>query len=407
MMRMNLLRRYVLVLVVLTLTGLSLWTGVAGASGGLVNPSSNVSPQPDFQNSGWCSVGSTALICPNPCFGGSADVASPVQAVWTADPACTSYVLAAVNHARSLEGVKALVLPSNWDSLSVPEQLFVVADLERVDRGYPPYLGLNAVLSADAQQAAVAQVDPTLAVGFPGIGTLGSTWAGGGSNVLFADYVWMYDDGWGGSLANTFNLDCVSATSPDCWGHRDELLGVDPAPSAGVGLMCSTCEFGAGSAVVTINGTSAMSYTDLVEGTSGTIPAMTFTWASELPYFTTPWSSSGGSGSGGSTTTTVPAVPARITVTAPRLTLSSVRVHWGAQGVTGVTRVRLVVYRGTRCSGHAVHQIVRRYSGRVVGDNLSAGGARWFAGVGPYVGRVYVSTAHGTYASTCTSLGRS
>lgn len=37
-----------------------------------------------------------------------------------------------------------MVLPSNVQRLTTAEQLFVVIDLERVDRGLAPYLGLTA-----------------------------------------------------------------------------------------------------------------------------------------------------------------------------------------------------------------------------------------------------------------------
>jgi hypothetical protein len=34
-----------------------------------------------------------------------------------------------------------MILPLNWYLLSATQQLFVLADLERVDRGLPPYPG--------------------------------------------------------------------------------------------------------------------------------------------------------------------------------------------------------------------------------------------------------------------------
>ena len=43
------------------------------------------------------------------------------NAAWphfTNDPACTGYILQAINNARAIEGVKPMVLPSNWFSLS-------------------------------------------------------------------------------------------------------------------------------------------------------------------------------------------------------------------------------------------------------------------------------------------------
>ena len=179
-----------------------------------------------------------------------------------------------------------MVLPSNWFSLSTPQQLFVVADVERVDRGLPPYLGLNAALTSAAQHAAATRSDPGIAAGFPigndaqGSPAMGGSWAGG-FNPLVADYVWMYDDGWGGAN-NTSNIACTSPGAAGCWAHREELLGYDPGYNPGVGLACTTCEMGTGFAMV--NGTSA-SYVDLIEMPKSGQPAMSFTWAEELQSF--------------------------------------------------------------------------------------------------------------------------
>jgi hypothetical protein len=87
----------------------------------------------------------------------------------------------------------------------------------------------------------------------------------------------MYDDGWGGNAASTFNRACTSATSSGCWAHRNELLGFAPNFNPGVGLNCADCEMGTGFAVM--NGSS--SFVDLVELPAGAPPVMTFTWASE------------------------------------------------------------------------------------------------------------------------------
>jgi hypothetical protein len=199
------------------------------------------------------------------------------------DPACTNYLLEAINAARTAENLPAMVLPSNWYTLSVPEQLFVVANLERTSRGLPAYLGLNSALNANAQAAAARNSDPSIAKGFAigndseGYPGMGGAWSGGFS-VLAADYVWMYDDGWGGSVAQTANIVCTSVSAAGCWGHRDELLGSDPGYNPGVGLNCTTCEMGAGYALVRGSG----SFVDLIEKPAGTPPPMTFTWAKEL-----------------------------------------------------------------------------------------------------------------------------
>jgi hypothetical protein len=201
----------------------------------------------------------------------------------TNDVACTNYILQAIDAARSAESLGPMVLPSNWYSLTTAEQLFVVADLERTARGLPPYLGINAALAAGAEHAAQTDADPTVAAGFAigndaeGDPGMGGAWSAGFS-VLAADYIWMYDDGWGGSQTATSNVVCTSATAPGCWAHRDELLGSDPGYNPGVGLNCQDCEMGTGFAVVNGSG----SFVDLVELPAADAPPMTFTWSSEL-----------------------------------------------------------------------------------------------------------------------------
>ena len=254
---------------------------VSKAPQSIANPSANIAPSPNFLAPGACSFASGVWSCANPCVVGTATALS--WPGYTNGVDCTNYVLAAINHARAIEGVRPMVLPNNWFSLSVPEQLFVIADLERTARGLPPYLGINAALSANAQHAAATNSDPSIAAGFPiandaqGSPGFGGAWSGGYA-VLAADYIWMYDDTWGGSAAKTSNIACTSANAAGCWAHRDELLGSDPGYNAGVGLGCTNCEMGTGFAMV--NGKA--SYVDLVEIPKGSLPPMSFTWANNV-----------------------------------------------------------------------------------------------------------------------------
>ena len=244
----------------------------------IANPTANLAPSPNFLQSGNCTSGAGGWSCANPCI-----TSAMTWPTYTNGVACTDYLLGAINVGRSGEGLALMVLPTNWYSLSPAQQLFVVANLERTARGLPAYLGLNAALTANAQHAAQTNSDPSVASGFA-IGTdaqgspgMGGAWSAGFS-VLAADYIWMYDDGWGGSVAATSNIVCTSAKAAGCWAHRDELLGSDPGYNPGVGLNCTTCEIGTGFAVVNGSG----SFVDLVELPKGTPPAMTFTWAQEL-----------------------------------------------------------------------------------------------------------------------------
>ncbi len=284
---MTRLHRLAALAVALSCSTLLAGAGPAGAAGLLPpnNPPLNIRPVPNFLSSGNCASTRGVIGCANPCVSvvtsnGSRHLAFPT---FDGSPRCVTFLLRAIGSARQDEGLGRPVLPTNWYTLSVPEQLFVLADIERVDRGLPPYLGLNRSLSAAAQRAALAGTDPLVARGFAiahilGADAYGATWSSGYS-PLEADYIWMYDDGWGGTSSP--NLACTSATSPGCWGHRDQLLGSDGSYNPGVGLHCAKCEMGAGYAVVG----GAGAFTDLVERPAGRPPAMYFTWARNVkPY---------------------------------------------------------------------------------------------------------------------------
>ena len=140
---------------------------------------------------------------------------------------CINAVVTAINHARSLEGVGPMVLPSGFASMSTAQQTFVVSNLERVDRGLQPADGMVGTLNSLSTTAAGKDADPILPNWNP-IGSFspnrwGSNWAGD-LNALAADYDWMYDDGWGPT--GSYNLDCTSATDTGCWGHRHNIVGL-------------------------------------------------------------------------------------------------------------------------------------------------------------------------------------
>ena len=127
---------------------------------------------------------------------------------------CDSAALAAINQARTGEGLGPLQLPGDFYSLDTQGQLIAVSDAERTSRGLPA-MGENAALDALALVGAVAGGDPA--------GPLGFAWASiyslGEPTALAADYTWMYDDGPGSP-----NLDCPGAGGTGCWGHRDNIL---------------------------------------------------------------------------------------------------------------------------------------------------------------------------------------
>jgi hypothetical protein len=133
----------------------------------------------------------------------------------------------ATDYARSLEGVGPMLFDTAaFDTLGAPQQIFVVENLERTARGLPPFVAMTSQLDQLAQDGADAPGDP----GFPATLTGGSSpnqggsiWAGGTVSPLESNYLWMYEDGWGGYGA-TSNGDCTSPQSSGCWSHRNVIL---------------------------------------------------------------------------------------------------------------------------------------------------------------------------------------
>ena len=187
------------------------------------NPPANITPNPLLQG-GSCSVSPSGVeTCTSPCM-------DPSNYSFNLNlPACINAWIAQLNQAHADEGIAPLQLPGNFASLSIAEEIFILVNLERVDRGLPPYIGLTQGLDASAQIGANQGTDP---YSYPsGYQEGGSVWAGGISSageggVLESVFGWIYDDGWGGSQANTPNFDCTSPTAQGCWGHRDILLGI-------------------------------------------------------------------------------------------------------------------------------------------------------------------------------------
>jgi hypothetical protein len=162
------------------------------ADTGISDPRHNVAPVPDYTQD---------------CFAGGIDNS----------PSCVGAALQAINHAHALEGIRPMVLPADFAQLSIPEQLFIVVNLERVDRGLPAFGGLTTALNGNAQRGADTADDP------PDLGPSydleDGEWAGGSSNGLDADYGWMYQDGF-----DSGNLDCLHRGAAGCWGHRKGIL---------------------------------------------------------------------------------------------------------------------------------------------------------------------------------------
>lgn len=217
---------------------------------------------------GSAAAGTAAVPLVNP----SANVTLPVD-YWTAcwpdaaTASCSQALLADIDYARGLEGVRPMVLPSDFAQLDPGRQTFVVTNLERVDRGLRPVSGITSSLSVAAQTAATTLADPSFTA--TSVGPLSARWWTGiwanTPNVLLADLLWMYQDGWAG--ADTTNRDCTAPDAAGCWGHRDNILstyGGAPVLVAGVG---SSRNWG-------------VSVAEVVVGGYGSLPPLTYAWNS-------------------------------------------------------------------------------------------------------------------------------
>ena len=403
---------------VASLIGLGMFSTVvsampAGAVPPLVIPSANIASNPNYLMSGNC-VGSGAYPCQNPCILSTYD-----WPLYTNDPECTSYLLEAINNAKAELGETPIALPTNWYRLTPQKQLFVITDLERISNGYPPYVGLNGDLDAEAQSAATHYEDPGFAPGFSwgndptGYPGFGGAWATGFSS-LAADYMWMYNDGWGGS-GDTSNIACTSPSAEGCWGHREEILGSGINEIGGAGLACTTCEMGAG----WVSSRGSGSWVVLIERPKGVTPATTFKWSSEAPYLSGKVA----------TTTTVPTIPvttipdATTSTTVPTtfnatgapsavalvkisINPSKVEVRWNSVGSPGITTVMLRVYKGASCAV-PVHSARLEYNParNVQWGYITSSGANIYSPTSPYSARVKVTNAAGAQTGRCLPLG--
>jgi hypothetical protein len=182
-----------------------------------------------------------------------------------------------------------MVLPTNYATLSPQEKLLVVVDLERVNRGFPPVVGLDRGLNGDAQGAAMDESDP-----LGNYGIFAGQWS-----VLGADYEWMYNDGFGST-----NVVCPAPGAGGCWGHRDNILasngqmapgsqlyaGAGFAPKAQWDSYTFVMDYGFPGQTFTMYKNAACSGSSALDrkkcrtwwGPYGVV----FSWAQELPYFT-------------------------------------------------------------------------------------------------------------------------
>ncbi|MGN6724036.1 MAG: hypothetical protein ACTHJM_15625 [Marmoricola sp.] len=139
----------------------------------------------------------------------------------TITDACMTGALSNFNAARAKEHLGKLVLPRNFRSLTVPEQILVLTNLDRRVRGLPAFVGLNSTLDQVAARGSKGHTDPA----FPSwTRDGGSNWSST-YNAFWTEYLWMYQDGIGGS-----NMACSSRNTSGCWAHRRNILAKYGSP---------------------------------------------------------------------------------------------------------------------------------------------------------------------------------
>ena len=271
------------------------------------NPSANLAPVPNYND---CTLSGVCTEGP-PCY------TSTLASAFTSTD-CEQEELDAIDYARAKEGVGLMYLPADFNSLIGAEQLLVVIDLERVARGLPPFAGIVASLDAVAQrgaqvsgQAPGAFADPAFPARFTvgpgsvfayecqstlvehvscaGSGNPGASIAAGSNiSALDADYIWMYDDGYGGP-----NFDCKTPKTAGCWGHRDNILGRYPTRTRFIsgpwGTTVSTVSarhavpvMGAASLQPNGAGGPQGNWTAIFTSVTGKTPALSYTWKQAL-----------------------------------------------------------------------------------------------------------------------------
>jgi hypothetical protein len=188
-------------------------------------------------------------------------------------PRCIALELAAINHARRHERLrKPMVLPQNYRSLTYGEQIFVITNLERVDRGLLPIVELTPELDAIARRAAGDHEDPVPTAAVDSLLSLDSWTAIWADDLgpLAADYDWMYHDGY--SPHGIRILGCSPTGRSGCWAHRMAILDRYPGRTLVAGASASK-PYGESAAEIVASRPSPLP-----------LPPATYTWKTALAH---------------------------------------------------------------------------------------------------------------------------
>ena len=146
---------------------------------------------------------------------------------------CINAAVYYLDKARSRVHLPPYALPANFPSLSPPEQLFILVNLDRVQYGLPPIPGMTAQLDHDALVHGIWRVDDPYPSHTTGLTVWWPGWAGAFHNAPMAYETWVWNDGLGAT-----NPRCTPTDHSRCWGHRHSVLweyGANAAMGAAAG----------------------------------------------------------------------------------------------------------------------------------------------------------------------------
>jgi len=230
---------------------------------------------------------SALAAAPNPAQ--NMPISEPASCSAPTSAACENAIIADLNSAHAAMGLSAYALPSDFDTLSGDEQIFILSNLDRTAYGLMPASGLSPQLDSAAAAGVADDADPNPTAEIPaniGNYSWAANWAGGYPNAPYAYYDWMYNDGLGSP-----NIDCTSQNPTGCWGHRQDVLAFPDPGQIVMGAATGTDSSGLPSYAMTIVWTE----------TTSSWTTLDYTWAQALAGGSGGGGSSGGGGTGGGT----------------------------------------------------------------------------------------------------------
>src|SRR6516162_9262579 len=102
------------------------------------------------------------------------------------DKPCIDAVVWYLDKARSKVGLPPYALPANFPSLSPPQQVFILVNLDRVRYGLPPITGMTAALNHSALVSGVWRADDPRPSNTTGLNIYWPGWAGAFYNAPMA-----------------------------------------------------------------------------------------------------------------------------------------------------------------------------------------------------------------------------